>query len=90
MQRKRQGRALVSATGRHQKALKAQIRQLIELNRQPRDGGDVAFSFKDGRTLPSCCHQATSGPSRRRTPGDRGSAINAIGTDRGRTEDPAA
>jgi uncharacterized protein YaiL (DUF2058 family) len=30
-----------------QKALRAQIRQLIELNRQPRDG-DVAFSFKDG------------------------------------------
>ncbi len=30
------------------KALKAQIRQLIELNRQPRDGGDIAFNFKDG------------------------------------------
>lgn len=33
------------------KALAAQIRQLIELNRQPRDGGDIAFNFKDGRAI---------------------------------------
>src|SRR4029453_16706332 len=35
----------------HQKALKAQIRQLIELNRQARDGGELAFSFKEGRVV---------------------------------------
>lgn len=35
----------------NQKALKAQIRQLIELNRQPRDGGELAFNFKDGRVV---------------------------------------
>jgi uncharacterized protein len=33
------------------KALQAQVRQLIELNRQPRDGGDLAFNFADGRTV---------------------------------------
>ncbi len=33
------------------KALAAQIRQLIELNRQPRDDGDIAFNFKDGRAI---------------------------------------
>ncbi len=33
------------------KALAAQVRQLIELNRQPRDGGDIAFNFKDGSTI---------------------------------------
>ena len=32
----------------NQKALQAQVRQLIQLNRQSRDGGDVAFNFKDG------------------------------------------
>ena len=35
----------------HQKALQAQIRQLIELNRQPRDDGEIAFNFKDGLTI---------------------------------------
>ncbi len=35
----------------NRKALSAQIRQLIELNRQRRDGGDIAFNFKDGRTI---------------------------------------
>ncbi len=33
------------------KALQAQVRQLIELNRQPRDGGDYAFNFNDGRAV---------------------------------------
>jgi uncharacterized protein len=35
----------------NQRALTAQVRQLIELNRQPRDAGDVPFNFKDGRTI---------------------------------------
>ncbi len=33
------------------KALHAQIRQLIELNRQPRDGGEIPFNFADGRAV---------------------------------------
>lgn len=33
------------------KALAAQIRQLIALNAQSRDGGDVAFNFVDGRAI---------------------------------------
>jgi uncharacterized protein len=33
------------------KALAAQIRQLIALNAQSRDGGDVAFNFTDGRAI---------------------------------------
>ncbi len=33
------------------KALAAQIRQLIELNRQPRDDADIAFNFKDRRAI---------------------------------------
>src|SRR5258705_8943460 len=33
------------------KALPAQVRQLIELNRQPRDGGEIPFNFADGRTV---------------------------------------
>ncbi|MCX7065110.1 MAG: DUF2058 domain-containing protein [Proteobacteria bacterium] len=33
------------------KALAAQVRQLIELNRQPREKGDVPFSFVDGRAV---------------------------------------
>ena len=33
------------------KALAAQIRQLIELNRVSRDDGDIAFNFKDGRAI---------------------------------------
>jgi len=33
------------------KALAAQIRQLITLNVQSRDGGDVAFNFKDERAI---------------------------------------
>lgn len=35
----------------NQKALHAQVRQLIQLNRQSRDGGDIAFNFKDGLTI---------------------------------------
>lgn len=35
----------------NQKALTAQVRQLIELNRQPRDKADIAFNFKDGRAI---------------------------------------
>jgi len=30
------------------KAIAAQVRQLIEMNRQPRDDGDIAYSFTDG------------------------------------------
>lgn len=30
------------------KAVQAQIRQLIELNRLPRDGGEVGYNFQDG------------------------------------------
>ena len=33
---------------REARAIAAQIRQIIERNRQPRDGGDVAFNFTDG------------------------------------------
>jgi uncharacterized protein YaiL (DUF2058 family) len=33
------------------KALAAQIRQLIALNAQARDGADVAFNFADGRAI---------------------------------------
>ncbi len=33
------------------KALNAQIRQLIELNRRPRDGGEIPFNFADGRAV---------------------------------------
>jgi len=33
------------------KALAAQVRQLIELNRQPRDNGDIPFNFADGRAI---------------------------------------
>lgn len=36
----------------NRKALAAQVRQLIEMNRQPRDKtADVAFNFKDGRAI---------------------------------------
>lgn len=34
-----------------QKALLAQIRQLIEVNAQPKDNGDIAFNFTDGSTI---------------------------------------
>lgn len=30
------------------KAIAAQVRQLVEMNRQPRDDGDIAYSFTDG------------------------------------------
>jgi uncharacterized protein YaiL (DUF2058 family) len=30
------------------KAIGAQVRQLVEMNRQPRDEGDIAYSFTDG------------------------------------------
>ena len=33
------------------KALHAQVRQLIELNRQQRDGGEIPFNFADGRAV---------------------------------------
>ncbi|MCC2615774.1 DUF2058 domain-containing protein [Aestuariibacter halophilus] len=34
-----------------QKAIAAQIKQLIELNRQPKDNGDVACNFTDGTVI---------------------------------------
>lgn len=33
---------------RDRKAIQAQIRQLIELNRLPRDQGDIGYNFQDG------------------------------------------
>ena len=33
------------------KAVQAQVRQLIELNRLPRDGGEVGYNFKDGTAI---------------------------------------
>ncbi len=33
------------------KAVKAQVRQLIELNRLPRDDGDVGYNFQDGAVV---------------------------------------
>lgn len=33
------------------KAVQAQIRQLVELNRLPRDDGDVGYNFQDGTTI---------------------------------------
>jgi uncharacterized protein YaiL (DUF2058 family) len=33
------------------KAIAAQIRQLIELNRQPRQGGEIAYNFSDGKHI---------------------------------------
>lgn len=33
------------------KAILAQIRQLIEMNRLPRHGGEVGFNFQDGRAI---------------------------------------
>ena len=33
---------------RDRKAIQAQIRQLIDLNRLPRDGGDIGYNFQDG------------------------------------------
>jgi hypothetical protein len=30
------------------KAIGAQVRQLVEMNRQPRDDGDISYSFTDG------------------------------------------
>ena len=37
------------------KAIAIQVRQLVEMNRQPRNGGDIAYSFSDG-TLVKCIH----------------------------------
>jgi uncharacterized protein YaiL (DUF2058 family) len=34
-----------------QKALSAQVRQLVEINRQPLDQGDIAYSFTDGSLI---------------------------------------
>ncbi len=34
-----------------QKAIQAQIRQLIELNRLPKDDGDVGYNFQDGAAI---------------------------------------
>jgi uncharacterized protein len=34
----------------HRKAVVAQIKQLIELNKQPRSG-DIAYNFTDGKTV---------------------------------------
>ena len=31
-----------------QKAIRAQVRQLVEMNRQPREDGDISYSFTDG------------------------------------------
>jgi len=33
------------------KAIRAQIRQLIEVNRQPRDDGELAYNFQDGSKI---------------------------------------
>lgn len=33
------------------KAIAAQVRQLVEMNRQPRDGGDITYSFTDGTLI---------------------------------------
>lgn len=33
------------------KAISAQVRQLIEMNRQSREDGDIAYSFTDGRVV---------------------------------------
>lgn len=33
------------------KAIAAQVRQLIEMNRQPRDDGDIGYSFSDGALI---------------------------------------
>jgi uncharacterized protein YaiL (DUF2058 family) len=33
------------------KAVAAQIRQLIELNKQPRQGGEIAYNFSDGKHI---------------------------------------
>jgi len=33
------------------KAVKAQVRQLIEMNRLPRDGGEVGYNFQDGTAI---------------------------------------
>lgn len=33
------------------KAIAAQVRQLVEMNRQPRDEGDIAYSFTDGKLV---------------------------------------
>jgi len=33
------------------KAITAQVRQLVEMNRQPRDEGDIAYSFTDGKLV---------------------------------------
>jgi uncharacterized protein YaiL (DUF2058 family) len=33
------------------KAIQAQVRQLIELNRLPRDGGEVGYNFQDGTAV---------------------------------------
>ncbi len=33
------------------KAIAAQVRQLVEMNRQPRDAGDIAYSFTDGKRV---------------------------------------
>jgi len=33
------------------RAVQAQVRQLIELNRVPRDGGDVGYHFQDGTSI---------------------------------------
>ncbi|MCB1675366.1 MAG: DUF2058 family protein, partial [Halioglobus sp.] len=34
-----------------ERALRAQIRQLIEMNRLPRDGGDIPYQFSDGTKI---------------------------------------
>ena len=33
------------------KAIGAQVRQLVEMNRQPRDDGDITYSFTDGTLI---------------------------------------
>jgi uncharacterized protein YaiL (DUF2058 family) len=33
------------------KAIAAQVRQLVEMNRQPRDDGDITYSFTDGTLI---------------------------------------
>ena len=41
------------------KAIAAQVRQLVEMNRQPRDEGDISYSFTDGTLVKRIAVNAT-------------------------------
>lgn len=43
--------ALQQNAAAEKKAVAAQIRQLIELNRQSRQGGEIPYNFKDGKQI---------------------------------------